>query len=285
MSILFALITYLGWGIGDIFVTKATRKIGAFSSAFLGFVIAFILNSFYIPFALSDLNKFTPSSLLISIILAVLVPIPVIAFYEALRVGNAALVVTITSAFAAVSVLLSMIFLDEKVSLNQGVFIMVIFLGIILSSVDLKQLKGKNFLLDPGVPFAILATILWGVFFAFIKIPIKQVGWFWPGYISVLGFPLMLIFKKIKGIKWVNPTKTVLIWLLLAELLIGIGGFSYNFAISQGMIAVVAPIASSAATLFVLLSFLIFKDPITKQQIFGIITTLIGIVLLSVFSV
>jgi len=73
--------------------------------------------------------------------------------------------------------------------------------------------------------------------------------------------------------------------LLPASLLISIGGFSYDIAISQGLVAVVAPIASSSVTLFVVLAFIFLKDPITRQQIIGIITTLIGIVLLSIFSV
>lgn len=68
-------------------------------------------------------------------------------------------------------------------------------------------------------------------------------------------------------------------------LLIFGGTFSYNFAISIGQVALIAPIAGSSSTLFVVLAFLVFKDPIRRQQIVGIITTLIGIVLLSVFSI
>lgn len=284
-AIIFALISYFTWGIGDIFGTIATRKIGGYSTAFYNFVIWLVVSSLYIPFALSDLNKFTFQSLLISITLAFLTPIPVIAFYEGLRVGNAAVVVTITSSFAAISVLISTIFLGEKISLSQGISIVVISLGIVLTSLDLKQLKGRNFLLDRGVPYAILAMIIWGITFAFIKIPIKQVGWFWPGYISIMGFPLVFIFMKIRKIKLIKPAKRIFMSLLLSSILLSIGGFSYNLGVSRGLVALVAPIASSAATLFVLLAFLIFKDPITKQQIFGIITTLIGIVLLSIFSV
>ena len=181
--------------------------------------------------------------------------------------------------------LLSTVFLGESVSFYQAIFIAVTFLGIILTSLDLKQLRGKNFLLDPGVPYAIFAMVLWGISFAFIKIPIRAVGWFWPGYIIWMMFPIILMVMKVRKINLVKPTKRIFISLLLASLLISIGGFSYDFAISQGLVALIAPIASSSVTLFVVLAFLIFKDPITKQQILGVITTLTGIVLLSVFSV
>ncbi len=48
---------------------------------------------------------------------------------------------------------------------------------------------------------------------------------------------------------------------------------------------VVAPISGANPILFVILVAFFLKDPITRQQIAGIITTLIGIVLLSIFSV
>lgn len=285
LPIFFALITYLGWGIGDIFGTMASRKIGGYNSAFYVSAIGFILSSFYAPFVLSDLAKFTPDILFLTIILAFVIPVALVSFYEGLRVGNAAVVGTIASSYSAVAVLLSVILLGERVSFYQGLFIAIIFLGIVLSGLDFKKLGARNFLFDKGIPYAILAMLLWGIFFAFIKIPISKVGWFWPGYISVFTFPLILLFMKFKKVKLEKLNKKTLIVLFLSALLINIGGFSYNIAVSMSSVVLIAPIASSAVTLFVILAFFIFKDKITRQQIAGIITTLVGIVLLSVFSI
>ena len=83
-----------------------------------------------------------------------------------------------------------------------------------------------------------------------------------------------------------SPVHQGAFWPLLTQvvLLTG-GGFSLNFALEKGLTSIVVPIAGAYPALFVLLAFLVFKDPITRQQIAGIITTLVGIVLLSVFSV
>jgi len=90
----------------------------------------------------------------------------------------------------------------------------------------------------------------------------------------------------VKGLRIEKPTENkALIPLVVSTILVRVAELSYNFAISKGLVAVVAPIAGANITLFVLLAFLIFKDPITKQQIIGIITTLTGIVLLSIFSI
>ena len=68
-------------------------------------------------------------------------------------------------------------------------------------------------------------------------------------------------------------------------MLVRVAEFSYNLGISKGLVTIVAPIAGANPTLFVVLAFLFLKDPITKQQIIGIITTLIGIALLSFLSI
>ena len=73
--------------------------------------------------------------------------------------------------------------------------------------------------------------------------------------------------------------------LIINSAMVGSGSLSFNYAISKGLVAIVAPIAGSYPTLFALLAFLVFKDSITRQQIFGIGVTLMGIVLLSFFSV
>lgn len=91
---------------------------------------------------------------------------------------------------------------------------------------------------------------------------------------------------RARGIKLEKVTKNkAFLILVIATVLVRLAEFAYSLGISYGQVAIVAPIAGANPTLFVLLSFLIFKDPITRQQIAGIITTLIGIVLLSVFSV
>lgn len=208
-----------------------------------------------------------------------------IFYYEALRIGNRALVGTIASSFPAVAVILSIVFLGERVSIQQILAIIIIFIGIFLSIVDMRKFKDK-ILVNKATLFAVITMFSWGIYLAFIKIPVEKIGWFWPNYLTFLLFPLIFIYAKVKGLSIEKPTENkALIPLVVSTILVRVAELSYNFAISKGLVAVVAPIAGANITLFVLLAFLIFKDPITRQQIAGIITTLIGIVLLSVFSV
>ena len=72
--------------------------------------------------------------------------------------------------------------------------------------------------------------------------------------------------------------------MVVSTTLVRIAEFSYNAGIGKGLVSIVAPIAGANPILFIILAFIFFKDKITRQQILGIITTLIGIVLLSVLS-
>ena len=284
--IVFALISYLGWGTGDIFGTIATRKIGSYSTTFWYLIFQIFLFSFLALFFLADLQNLTLPVLVLNLALGIIGTLGLIAFYEGLRIANASLVGTIAASFAALTVVLSIIFLGETITWPQAVSIIAIFAGVIISSLQFKELRNRNLLTNRGVLLAITTMIMWGIYWAFIKVPVRETGWFWPGFISLSSFPIILIFLKLRNLKLSMPsTKGVFLPLLANAVLLGVGSFSFNFALGKGLTAIVAPIAGSYPTLFVVLAFLVFRDSITRQQIFGIVITLIGIVLLSIFSI
>jgi drug/metabolite transporter (DMT)-like permease len=182
--------------------------------------------------------------------------------------------------------MLSLIFLGERVSVFQAIAIITIFAGMFLSTLNINEFRRKTVSIDKGFLFAIIAMVCWGVYFAFIKIPVNKIGWFWPNYFSFLLFPLIFTYMRIKGIKLERPTKNNAFFLIIiSTVLVRVAEFSYNFAISKGLVVIVAPIAGANLTLFAILAFLFFKDPISIQQVIGILTTLIGIVTLSFLSI
>lgn len=282
MAIFFALIAFFGWGVGDIFATVVTRKIGGYSASLWDLVLRLVIFSLYIPFALNELKFITLNTFLLIIVLGFVWIIGVLAFYEGLRVGNVSLIGTIAASFSVLVVILSIVFLKESLTAFQIVAIFTIFLGLFLSTLDLKGIKIGQQVVARGVLFAFIAMIAWGIYFTFIKIPVRQIGWFWPTYLSSFPFFIVPLLAKLRNIKINKPNfRGALLPLVVAVVLAGTGNLSFNFAVGQGLTAIVAPIAGSYPVIFVILAFFIFKEPITRQQIGGIITTLFGIVLLS----
>src|SRR3990167_8681630 len=135
-AIFFALVSFLGWGIGDIFATITTRKIGSYSTYFWYLLSGLIITSLYGIFNLDKLQNLTFATLVLTFMIGVAGIIGLLAFYEGLSVGNAPLVATISASSAAVAVVLSLIFLKQRIDSYQGLSILVIFSGIVISSIN-----------------------------------------------------------------------------------------------------------------------------------------------------
>lgn len=285
-AIFFALISFLGWGIGDVFGTIASRKIGGLSTAFWYIIFQLIIFLLAAPFFLTNLSNISANTLLLNLSLGVLNLVGLITFYESLRIGNAAIAGTISSSYAAVTVVLSLIFLNEKLLLLQTISITAVFLGVAITGLDLKELQKGKALMTKSLISALVAAVIFGIYWTFIKFPIREIGWYWPQILSMSTIPLLFVYIKLRNLRLAKPDfKGAIYPLILTSLLIGLGSFSFNIAISKGQTSIVAPVAGSYPILFAILAWFVFRDPITRQQILGIIVTLIGIVLLSMHSV
>jgi drug/metabolite transporter (DMT)-like permease len=284
-AIIFALISYVSWGMGIFFETVAARRIDSYSFTFWGLLIGTILSSLYVPFALTLVQNFTLPLIFLNLFLALFFIGGTIIYYEALKYENRSLVGTVASAFPVFIVIFSLIFFQEEIGLLQFLAIGITLVGLILSMLDFKEILHRKNVINKGVIFALIASVSWAIYFTFVKLLIDKVGWFWPNYIVFLMFPLVFLYMKFKKIHLQIPKAgNIILPVIISTVLVRIAEWSYNFAITKGMVSVVAPISGANPTLFIVLSFLFLKDPIKKRQIIGIIVTLIGIVTLSLTS-
>lgn len=284
-AIIFALIAAVGWGTADVFGGLVSRKIGGYSSALWSYVLCIAFASLYIPFAWHDLDHITNQTILWLLVLTPVGAIPLMSFYQGLKEGNASLVGAIGGANGGLVVILSVLFLKESINLAQILSIAGILIGLILSSLDFKKLHFRNLISDRGVPYALLAMVTWGIYFTFVKIPIGDIGWFWPAYFSWWSFPLVLLYMKIKSIRLELPKDNrSFIFMFFNGLLGTIALFAFSFALVSGQNSIVSPISQSYPALFAVLAYFIFKDRLSKQQILGIIITLAGVIALSLAS-
>lgn len=284
IPITFALIAYLAWGSGDIFGTIAVRRLSSYSAAFWSYFLRIIVFSALIPFMIKDFAYYTPSLFFLNLFLGLILLIGFLSFNQGLKVANPSIVGTISASFVALVVIFSILFLGDFITLVQGAFIAVILFGVVLTSLDLSAVKIQNFR-NSGIFFALMAMFFWGIYFTFIKIVIKEVGWFWPNYISFTLVIVLYLASKIRKIELPNLILKKAFWPTLgAVLLTGTAEFCFNYALQKGYGSIVAPIAGAYPTLFVLLSFIIFREPLTKQQKIGIAVSLVGITALSISS-
>jgi len=290
LPILFAFLAYISWAVGDIVSVHLSRKLSTWSMGFWGYILRLGLYTLAIPLFTNDLHGLTPTIAVYALLVGLSTVLGQLCFYKAVRLTNPALAGTITGSWGATSILYSLIFLHEQPTMLQFVAIGVIFSGIAISIVQL--LRNENILSirliqDRGVWWALAGAALWGICGSFIKIPIAHIGWFWSTYALVLPFGFITLYRLILQRKLPeNPKKQHLTFpLIFYAFLLVLAESSYNIGIQLGHVAVVAAIAGSYSSLYAVLAFIIFREPLTRQQKIGIIITILGIVALSFLSV
>lgn len=274
-----ALISLLSWGIGDAYATLSARRIGVFSTSVWNMFFGYFFSIFLIPFFISELAQMTLRIFLLNLVLGVVFAIGLVYFNKALATSNSAIAGSISASFTSLTVILSVIFFDDQLNFFSALCIFLIFLGIFILlfdfSVFLKLKKNTK-----GIFFAFVPLLCWGTYYAFIKIPVEAVGWFWPQVITLSLFPLLIFFEKFRGRK--SNLRKPGIPAVLNGVLVAIGEFSYNAAISFGPTAIVAPIAGSYPVLFIIIvSCFLKEEKLDKQQIIAIFMVLSGIVSLT----
>lgn len=278
-----AILSCVFWGTGDVLGVSVSRKMGGPSVTTWAAIFALIL---FLPYAATQtglLSGLGWQHLLVIAVLGIIWTIGNVCFNEGLRLSNAPAVGTIAAGYTTVTVLLSVLFLGEQLTLIQAATIALVYIGIALASLRAGP-SGLTFR-DRGVVLALIAMVCWGVFFAFLKPVVRAVGWFWPFYLILFLFPLIMLFQRLRRQPLVSPFRTGAWRLLLPMvLLLRSADFSFNYGISVGDISVVAPVAGSYPILFVLVSSLIYRDPVSKRQWTGIAAALVGIVFLLIVS-
>jgi drug/metabolite transporter (DMT)-like permease len=284
-AILFALVAHVGWGTGDIFGAVSARKIGGYSTSFWSYVVRIPILAFFIPFDMEHVSALTLTNFAVSGLLSLVLLLGSTFHFEAFNSGNPSVIGTIGSAFTVPTVILSVIFFDERLGFYQILAIAVIVVGLVFTTLDFQSLRQKKFVMDSGIILALLAMLFWGVYFAFIRIPVEEIGWFLPGYIGYFFTPAILLLMRRRRIKLQMPMENQALPSFLGLLILGTAAnFSYNIGISSGFTSIVAPIAGAYPILFVFLSTLVFKEPLQKSQIWGIVISLAGIVVLALIS-
>lgn len=284
-AILFALVAHIGWGAGDIFGAISSRKIGGYSTTFWSYIIRIPLLAFYLPFDMEHVRAMSVYNVSVAAVLSIVIVMGSAFFFEAFISGNPSVVGTIGSAFTVPTVILSVIFFNERLDFYQTVAISVIVVGLLFTTFDFRSLRQGSTLLDRGAVLALLAMLLWGIYFAFVRIPVEEIGWFLPGYIVFFFSPIILLMMKIRRIALQRPTANQALPSFLALLVLSTAAnFAYNLGISSGFTSIVAPIAGAYPILFVFLSALVFKEPLQRTQLLGIVISLAGMVVLAFIS-
>lgn len=282
-AVIFALISYVGWGAGDIFGAIASRKIGGYQTTFWIMTAGAILFAPLTFVYWQSLANTPVPTILAAILLGFFYQSGNFAVNEALRRTDASIALTVMGSFGALVVLFSTLFLHEALSLPLAGVITIIFTGVFLCTYQPTSSINRTNM--SGVWFAAYAAVSFGIFFTAVKTFTPTLSWFWPIYLSFLWLPFIYAYLRSINIRPSgNDIKRALKPLMYNLLLLRGGDFAFNIGLQQGLAAVVAPIGSASPSLSVILAFLVFHEKPTKRQRIGIGLALTGIIALGFIS-
>ncbi|HSW97874.1 MAG TPA: DMT family transporter [Candidatus Saccharimonadales bacterium] len=286
LALVLAFITFIGWGTGDLFTIYSVRKIGTKITIIWIYLFSFLLALVALPFFPHNVAAITFPLLCFNIILGLFFVFGNVLVAEAFRISSAPLIGVIIPSFPAAVLVLNAILYHDTITPLQMLCILVILFGVSLCCVNFTLVKKSKKIFDRGTTLALIAITFFTIFFTFSRILIHTYGWFLPTFIATACFPI-LFFLFFKGKeKFTVPKNTkILFSLFMVALLIRSGDFAFNYGITlPNASGIVTPIANAAPVLFVVTSFLFYRDKLSKQQVFGILVTLIGLILLTFFG-
>jgi drug/metabolite transporter (DMT)-like permease len=281
MGILFGLGAAVTWGCADYVAARAGRRIGSLRVV-LGFhVLATIMLAALVAStgALADVEA---ADLPFFALVAALGWGSYACFYRALAIGPISILSPIVSGYAAVTVILAVVFLGERLSAAETAAIAVSFTGVALASADLRQIFRIERLDAHGLLFALAAMILLGAFVLGVSVRTDELGWLAPVFLARLGSTILVVLTTIPGGRWrfADRSGRVVGALALLAFLDTAGYVSFNLGVERDDTAIVAAASAPYAVIPVVAGVLLLHERPTPFQWAGVGLVIVGLVLL-----
>jgi drug/metabolite transporter (DMT)-like permease len=164
------------WGFADYAAGICARRVGAVRTAFAMQVVG--LASFaFVMWLLGRWPTFEPGMVPFAIALGALGVISVAALYRGLALGPVAVVAPVVASYVVITVILVVIFLGERLTTAQILAASVIFIGVVLTSTDARELRVTLGRPVPGVRIGLVATLGFGLWSAVFAISTREYPW------------------------------------------------------------------------------------------------------------
>ena len=285
LSVLAAFGAMLCWSFGDFFIQRTTRKIGSIESLFW---IGLVGTMGLLPWVWTEIPSFfAPANLGILAWLGLLTFVVAIINFEALRVGKLSVIDIILEIELPVTIILSLVFFGEQLSLIHLAMMGAIFFGILLISIKELSLSHLRSSMEKGVQLAFLAALGLGLMNFFTAVGARQVSpiaaiWFPAVIYMVLSLAVLLAQKRGHAIL---THACQFPRLILAEGILDTAAWVlYALAVSLGTVSITTAITESYPALAMMLGVALNKEKIVAHQYAGALLAIIASVYLGFWA-
>jgi uncharacterized membrane protein len=278
---IFGLFAALGWGLADFFGALAGRKIGSVSAVVAGQLLSAVFMTVVLVATGASIEPLR-SDVWLVVLNGAFAAFAYTTHYKALELGPVAVVSPIGAGYAVVGVALAMIVLGERPSALALAGAGIAVVGVVLVSTDLKKLRDgiKNHV--PGLPWAIVAAICFGVAGFLLGWISDRAGWvvgLWGSRVAQVAFflPLFVVFRG-----QLSRVRLGLgLWIaLLAGAADILGVVTFSVGSERGLNSIVLAASAVFPLIAITLSVIVFKERMVTNQLVGIVLVVGGLLLL-----
>lgn len=204
-------------------------------------------------------------------------------FYRALALGPLAVVTPITSAFVTIVVLLSFVFLRERLSPIQSVGAIATIGGVLMASLRLGQLGEGQQRVGRGVLYAVGALLGFGFATFFSGLFARQLGYLLPAVITRSMITAMYLVTATTGkVRMAKGLSLATLGILaMLGIVDGLGFLAFSRGAEIGTISIVALISGAYPLVPLTLGMVIFKERLVLNQWIGVVGVFAGVAFLS----
>jgi drug/metabolite transporter (DMT)-like permease len=280
--VIYGLVAALGWGLADFTGAVTGRRIGSLwvvlaAQTFSAAVVTVI--------ALAGDQALSAAGALIwwIVLNAVFSATAYITHYRALELGPLAVVSPVGATYALVGVVLAVIVLGERPSLGIIVGGVVTIVGVMLTSTDLRQVRAGTHTMPPGLPWAIVSAVGFGVGGLTLAKLSQDLGWelgLWSSRVAQLvAFVALGVLwreRQLKGRFAAKPAAIAALTVGGADL---IGVLGYSIGAEAGFVIPVLIASAVFPLIAVALSVVYLHERPVPNQYVGVAMAVLGLVM------
>ncbi len=307
MGVALGLGAALCWGLADYFAALASRSIGALRVV-LGFHLVALLPLGALVLATDGLARVDAAQVCVLVLVGATGWMSYLAFYGALAIGPISVLSPIVSGYAAVTVVLAVLFTGSRLSALQAGSVVITIAGAMFASADVRELMRTRIRQRStlGVVLALCAMALLGGFVFGVSYYRVRIGWLAPIFLA-RGFAALFLLGHVMidggrrpvaesrepgfgdldagepgpvgGPPERRRVKLGLIIALLAGLDTG-GYVCFNLGVGHAATAIVAAASAPYALVPILMGVAILRERPTRSQWVGVGLVIAGVITL-----
>lgn len=278
---IYGLLAALGFGFADFEGALAGRRIGSLWTVLLGQALSTVVITGVFLWSGRSLAPLGPILGLVALN-GICAAVAYQTHYHALELGPVAVVSPIGAAYAVVGVVLAIVFLGERPGTVALLGSAVTVVGVIMVSSDLREFRRGIRTVAPGVPWALVSAVAFGVAGFTLGVLAQKAGWvvgMWSSRVAQIACYVPFAFVARPRRSRLLDRKGVAI-AVVAGLADVIGVIGLSVGAERGFVSVTLAASAVFPLVAVVLSLLILRERLVPNQFVGIGLVVVGLLML-----